>query len=39
MKLSLIAVVLAVFGTTQVNALRVERQQHQNLCFYVPSAC
>ena len=29
MKLSLIAVALALFGTTQVNALRVPRQQHE----------
>jgi len=28
MKLSLIAVALALFGTSQVNALRVEREQH-----------
>ena len=29
MKLSLIAVALALFGTSQVNALRVPREQHE----------
>ena len=31
MKLSLIAVALALFGTSQVNALRVTREQHEYL--------
>ena len=31
MKLSLIAVALALFGTSQVNALRVTREQHDFL--------
>ena len=32
MKLSLIAVALALFGTSQVNALRVQRGQHESVC-------
>ena len=39
MKLSLISVALALFGTSQVNTLRVERGQHKSVCAGYGKKC